>query len=414
LLISPLFVKFGIMLRSLLLIIFLFLRIGAFSQNTFSISGTVRDKTETLPGAGIYVGGYQIATVTNNEGKFIISNLKPGSYDILVQMIGYTPLSKNIVITDKSIVVDLKIVESAVLLKEVVIKPDPDRDYYINFFKQYFIGKTPNAEQCKIMNTNVLLIDADKRAKTVTIKASDFLVIENQALGYRIKYLLELFEYNYNTRILFYAGYPTFEEMKGSKAKQKKWIKNREIAYRGSSLHFLKALYLNKVYEEGFIINKRYQVPNPNRLPDSVIDANVSRLMHGKLDSNENKTTLSGWVKKKREPKTFAFIDRNNVIPDTLAKKFNDNLKIMNFKDELFIIYKNEQETPSFKETSDYLSRPKDLENYQVSIVKMLIAPIHFYANGITYNPRSTLYSGFWSYEKMADAVPIDYVPLKK
>ena len=109
------------MFRVRLLFIFLLLIGHAFAQNTFSISGIVRDKTETLPGAGVYVSGYKIATATNNDGKFVIPNLKPGSYDILVQMIGYLPFSKNIIISDKSVTVDFTIKENTVLLNEVVI-----------------------------------------------------------------------------------------------------------------------------------------------------------------------------------------------------------------------------------------------------------------------------------------------------
>ena len=408
------------MVRALLIITLLLFGNEAFCQNTFSIAGTVRDKVETLPGAGVYISGYKLATVTNNRGKFIIPNLQPGSYDILVQMIGYLPLSKKITITDKAVEVELKLTENSTLLKEVVIKPDPNRAYYLDLFKQFFIGKTPNAEQCKILNTNVLLIDGDTRHQILTVKATDFLVIENQALGYRIKYLLEQFEYNFDTKILFYAGYPSFEEMKGSQNKQNKWIKNREIAYKGSSQHFFRALYQNRINEEGFMINKRYQALNTNRLPDSIIKANIKQLIAGRKEINfsatdsVNNSSLNYWLKEERKPKTFAAIDRTNVLTDTLVNKFNNSLKMIKFKDELFVIYKNELEPPAYVKSSNHQNRPKDLENFQVSVVKMLRSSIYFYVNGTTADPNSTLYSGYWSYEKMADTVPIDYVsPLK-
>jgi hypothetical protein len=401
------------MFKSTLLLLLLCTSLFVYSQNSYTISGIVKDQKETLPGAAVYLAGYKIATVTNNDGKFVIPNLKPGNYDILVQMIGYLPLSKSISITDKSVIVELKLTENSTLLKEVVIKPDPDREYYLNLFKDFFIGKTPNSEKCKIFNTNVLIIDSDKRNRSFRVRATDFLVIENQALGYRIKYLLENFEYSFQTRILFYAGYPTFEDLKGSKSKLKKWQKNREIAYRGSSLHFLQSLYKNSAYEEGFIINKRYYINNPNRLPDSLIDANIKRLMNGKLNSNENPQTLNEWLKKKREPKTLAAINQAKVSVDTLVKKFSDDLKMISFTDDLFVIYKNERETPVYENSSDYQIRPPNLAGHQVSVIKLLKAPIYFYSNGVTYDPMSTLYSGYWAYEKMGDSVPMDYVPLK-
>jgi hypothetical protein len=62
------------------------------AQNLYSITGVVQDKKgETLPGAGIYLSGYTTATVTNNEGRFNLAKLKPGSYEVVVQMMGYLP-----------------------------------------------------------------------------------------------------------------------------------------------------------------------------------------------------------------------------------------------------------------------------------------------------------------------------------
>ncbi|RZK13630.1 MAG: carboxypeptidase-like regulatory domain-containing protein, partial [Flavobacterium sp.] len=51
---------------SFLALLFLFCGINAFCQNTFSISGKVRDDKGGLPGAGVYLSGYKIATVADN------------------------------------------------------------------------------------------------------------------------------------------------------------------------------------------------------------------------------------------------------------------------------------------------------------------------------------------------------------
>ncbi len=402
------------MLSNRLLLLFLFFAGSAFGQSTFSISGSIKDKTEVMIGAGVYLSGYKISTATNADGKFVLANLKPGNYDVLVQMIGYLPLSKNVIITDKSVSIELKLSENTTLLNEVVIKPNPNYARYINLFKAFFIGTTLNASQTKIVNTEVLSIDEDIENHSLTIKASDFLIIENRALGYRIKYLLEQFDYNFGTKVLYYAGYPTFEEMKGRASEQKKWSKNRDIAYNGSAQHFLASLYQNNVIEEGFIIHKRYEFPNPNRLPDSVIKANYKKLLvydkQKKLYRLDTKNdAYAQWQKQNKEPRNTVAIDRSKIYTDTLVKKFNGNLKMINYKDDLFVVYKFEKESAEYENSSYYQSRPTDLRG-QVSVIKMLRAPIYFYANGIVYNPKSTLYSGYWSYEKMADAVPMDYV----
>jgi hypothetical protein len=404
-------------MKSLYIIFILFLCLSGevLAQSGYVISGIIRDKKEVLPGAAVYVSGYKIATVTNGDGKFILPRLAPGNYDILVQMIGYSPYSKNIIISDKPVDVTITLSENTTFLKEVVIKPDPNRLYYLALFKEYFIGQSPNASQCKILNINVLNFHDDKENRTVTATASDFLIIENAALGYRIKYLLESFEYDYRTKIIYYAGHPHFEEMSGSKAKKKKWLRNREVAYNGSVQHFFKSLYHNTVAENGFVINKLGTIPNPSRQPDSLINANIKRLTAGRQGLVNSLTfngsdSLSYWIKQRSLPKIFNTVSRRDVLIDTLVKIQDKDLKKIQFKDALYIIYKNETEDSAYSATGHKQNRPLDVGNFQISVITLLQPSISFYSNGGVFSPRSSLYSGYWAYEKMADMMPMDYI----
>lgn len=401
------------------LILFLCFGIKLFAQDGYVISGVIKDKKEVLPGAAIYVSGYKIATVTNGEGKFVLPKLGPGNYDLLVQMIGYTPYAKNIIISNQSVQVTITLTEKTTLLKEVVIKPNPNRTYYLTFFKDYFIGKTPNSVKCKILNTEVLNFYDDKDASSLTVTASDFLIIENKALGYRLKYLLKNFEYDYKTKIIFFAGNAYFEELKGSKEKKKIWIKNREIAYNGSAKHFFKSLYHNTVAENGFIINKLGTIKNKNRQPDSVINANIKRLTAGQQGLVNTLTfkgndSLSYWIKQRNQPKTFNTINRRGVLIDTLVKKLDNDLKMIQFKDALYVIYKNETESSAYSLSGNQQNRPLDVGNFQISVISLYKPAISFYANGSINDPRSCVYSGYWAYEKIADMVPIDYIITSK
>ncbi|RZK60593.1 MAG: carboxypeptidase-like regulatory domain-containing protein, partial [Pedobacter sp.] len=198
-----------------------------------------------------------------------------------------------------------------------------------------------------------MTFDDDKTAGLLTVKASDFLVIENKALGYKIKYLLQDFEYNYKSKIVYFAGLPSFEDLKGSKSKQKNWSKKRVIAYNGSIQHFFKSLYNNTLAAEGFEINKIADIPNTGRKPDSLINANIKRLTTGQagavnLITFNGNDSLSYWLKQRSQPKTLSALNRKAVDIDTLVKAFNSDLKMMNFKDGLYVIYKNEKEIPSF------------------------------------------------------------------
>ena len=404
------------MFKSLTGFVFLLLlSFSGFAQG-LSISGLVKDKRgETLPGAGIYLSGYKAATVTNNEGKFVLANLKPGNYDVLVEMMGYLPFTKNVILSDKSATVEIILEENAIQLSEVVIRMDPNRERHIDLFKEFFIGKTPNAKKCKLLNPQALDVDFDNNKRLLTVKSNEFLVIENKALGYRLKYLLQYFEYDYNTRIVYYAGLPNFEDLKGSKAKKKAWAKARETAYNGSSQHFFRSLYLGNTKEEGFVINKLAKLKNSSRPSDSMIDANMQRLIrsqHGVVRVGSIASdSLKYWSGVKKMPKEISILNRGDVLTDTLVKQKYTNLKTIHFQDNLYVIYTKERESNDYTNTSGHaISRPLDVPNYQISIVHMMEGPVHFYASGGIFQSKSLLYEGFWAYEKIADMVPMDYI----
>jgi len=411
------------MIKSTILsLLLLLLGCNVFSQNTFSISGKVRDNQGGLPGAGVYLSGYKIATVADNNGNFNLPNLKPGSYDLLVQMVGYLPYSKSVIISDKPVQVDLLLKENTVQLNEVTIRADPNRAKYIKQFTEYFIGITPNSKQCKILNPQVLNVDFDVTKSLLTVKTTEFLIVENKALGYRLKYMLDYFEYNSRTHIIYFSGHPFFEELKASTAKKKKYIEARETAYYGSSQHFFRSLYENRSKEEGFLINKIIKTPNPNRYPENVINENITKIktipektgirkVAGKIDLG----LLEFWTKQKEMPKFIDKFSRADVNPDTLVHDFNENLKWINYTDALCIQYTKEKESLEYSNTGFWIFRPLDVPENEISVVNHTSSyPIRFYANGGIYDSRSMLYEGYWAYEKVGDMVPMDYIPLAR
>lgn len=403
------------MSRFSLFIFFLLIGFTTYAQELYTISGTIQDnKAGALPGAAVYLSGYKIAAVADNDGKFKLSNLKPGNYDVLVQVIGYLPATVNVILSDKSVDIKITLKENVTELKEVVIKPDPDRTYFLNLFKQSFIGATPNAEKCKILNPDVIVLDYDKQRRFLSVTATEMLVIENKALGYRIKYLLQFFENDMRSNTIFFAGHPHFEEMEGSKSQKNRWKKMRDIAYAGSQQHFFKSLYQNKIKEEGFIINKLAKVKNNARPSDSIINAALKkhrRSLNGVIRiGGTTNDSLAYWSQKSREPKFFSTLNRADVRLDTLVKQYYSNLKTINYADALYIIFTKEKETKAYTDLSGFaVSRPLDMPNYQISVAHLQRPPVNFYENGGIFDPRSLLFEGFWAYEKIADMVPMDF-----
>jgi hypothetical protein len=76
-------------------------------------------------------------------------------------------------------------------LGEVVIKSSSEVkdgwDKYGKFFLENFIGSTPNAARCTLMNPEVLKFYLLKKSNKLRVLATDPLQIENKALGYNMR-----------------------------------------------------------------------------------------------------------------------------------------------------------------------------------------------------------------------------------
>jgi hypothetical protein len=83
--------------------------------------------------------------------------------------------------------------------------------------------------------------------------APEPLVIENRALGYRIRYELDHFESSRGAT--YYAGSSQFEELKPAYDREAaRWQRNRRRAYEGSTRHLLASLLAGTQEREGFSV----------------------------------------------------------------------------------------------------------------------------------------------------------------
>ena len=88
------------------------------------ISGTVIDEFgETLVGVQVFVDGTTKGTVTDENGKYSIINLDPGTYTVVFRYIGFATVKveKVQVIVDKTTTVDATLVEEAIEGQEIIV-----------------------------------------------------------------------------------------------------------------------------------------------------------------------------------------------------------------------------------------------------------------------------------------------------
>lgn len=73
--------------------------IGVFAQKQM-VTGIVSDENQSLPGAAVTIEGTKKVIITDSEGRFTISDLKEGQYNLKVSYIGFESKNLNIEIVD--------------------------------------------------------------------------------------------------------------------------------------------------------------------------------------------------------------------------------------------------------------------------------------------------------------------------
>ncbi|RCH53764.1 hypothetical protein DJ568_16125 [Mucilaginibacter hurinus] len=326
-------------------------------RGTFSISGVVKGENgEKMPGTIVFVSGSKYITAADANGVYRLDGLTSGNYELAAKMIGYENFRQTVNVNQKSVLVNITLRVSATLLDEVVIVSQVNRQKYLETFTKYFIGQSANASKCSILNPDVLNFRYQKSDNTLHASADDFLLIENRGLGYRLKYLLNKFEFNYNTELLYYNGSPYFEELIGTGKQIAKWKQNRDVAFNGSVRHFFRSVFNNTLKEEGYAVYE------------------------SKDRDKEKRASISD---------IYSLWDISRV---------NNDFVYVKPKAKLYVLFGREDSG-----TYD----PKAAFG-QSSMLKPLQDSVLIDRNG-SFASKGFLFNGYWSWENVAEMVPVDY-----
>ena len=99
----------------------LFASVTAFSQHKLSGTVTSEYTGEVLIGANVYIKALNLGAVSDMNGKYEITNIPQGTYEITISFVGYLPQSVNILF-NADVVQNFKLKESPVLLQEAVVQ----------------------------------------------------------------------------------------------------------------------------------------------------------------------------------------------------------------------------------------------------------------------------------------------------
>jgi hypothetical protein len=307
-----------------------------------------------IPLANVFVVNSKIGTPTDREGRFELTNVPLGSWEVVASIVGYVPAIKSVRLTDSTALqVVFRLKPRAVQMPSVeVVANDPDEwRRRLKTFSEAFFGSSANSPLCRLLNPEVLDFAFDTETKQLTATAREPMKVENKALGYRFQ-CVSMFS-TVKASSFQFSTFVGFEELKPTDDQElTKWQSNRLKAYYGSKRHFLQSLIRKQAKQEGFTAN-----------------------LLGSSWHQEDLRTPFG----------------SEVDPDTLASPGDTPFeRRLSFIGLLQVVYSRNG-------------------SRQISIIDLQRSSAVIFINGL--NPLGIWTRGYWSLQRAAEMLPVDYEP---
>jgi len=373
---------------------FLLFLLPALVHAQYKITGRVVDSAskKPVPGATVFLADALVIAATTVDGRFTLENVRNGQYGLVVSAVGFGKYKQSVNVHDNVELGDISISLRAVQLHEVrIVRGKNFNKKYYKMFAARFLGATENAKSCSILNPHVLNIRYDDDKDVLTAASDDFLEIQNKALGYKLKYLLENFISDEESQSLYYDGVAAFEQMDGNASRQKKWDLNRVKAYKGSMMHFLRSLIANQMTEEGFTAYKLLRSTISDPAADSIARERIKQYKLLIAQGLPEQQMLAYWRQVSHQTTTLhKLIEKPLKLSNILKKTDQKGIFALTYPFALYIIYNKDNV-------------------YRESVITFKTDYTLFDLNGHILNPESVFIEGSWSNNRIADSLPIDY-----
>jgi|GEM_PF-2744025 len=355
------------------------------AQSTrLSIHGRLLNRRNDHPihYANVFLAGTIWGTTSLKNGDFTVENVPPGRYTLVIGMMGYKLVTKTVILkTVDAYLPAIKLKAKVIQTQGVTISAEEHLKWQkqLKRFTQAFIGYTPRAAQCRILNPLVLNFKEDR--KTFTATASEALQIRNLALGFDIKLYLDQFEWKKNNNVLI-QSYTHFTYRDTSDIEiMAAWQRAREEAYAGSQHHYLRSLAAGQVYSQGF----------------------------------ECYTLTDHPARQRRH------IIRQAIDADTLCFHIPGDNQAMIFQPRYMQIIYNKINEPDYmhrlrrrkgiRPSALVTHTSSDIIKHPTSLLISRASPQSLHKSGTLNNPSLMETSGFWGWMRIADMLPLNYLP---
>lgn len=341
---------------------------------TGTVTGVVKDAEtgETLPFCNVFVNNTTIATVTDMDGKYTLSDLEPGPLEIGFSFIGYIAETKKITLNaGGTSTVNLNMKPFAQELSDVEIKASRDKAWErdLRKFENLFLGNDEIASKSTIENPWVIDFPESEEKNTFRAAADIPIEITNNYLGYKITFnLQDFFDSPTNYRI---AGAARFEEMvPESEAQRTTWENHRAEVYRKSPQNMFRAIITGEQEKEGFYLygDKPGGSPSMNMRSDIFANEIGKSVIPYKPDQLVTSTDKPGEY-------------------------------LINMKGRIEIHYQK-----GYSQVNTYKDAP-----YPVSWLEVNKNTVRVKENGMVMNPQDLVFSGDMDRKRISTLLPLDY-----
>ncbi|HDL19326.1 MAG TPA: GWxTD domain-containing protein [Bacteroidetes bacterium] len=349
-----------------LIIVFFLLPVQSSAQEKkvkATLSGRITDAIGKLPleNVDLFFDNTTIGDVSDKDGRYEIKNIPPGRYTLIVSLIGYkvekVPLE---VVTSKKLVRNFQLQIKIFQFQPLEVTAEKAKGWKKNLkrFVKLFIGTSQFAGQCEIINPEVL--DFSNVSGSFLAAADTPLEIDNRALGYRIRFILDGFKVANNE--LSYYGQTRFKKKTPRDEKERlQWQKNRQTAYMGSMRHFLASVLKGRSKMEGFI---------------------VSRLVESQKEKREK---APGMIVK---------------TPITIKKGALPLERVLSFSGRLQVEYTHERAEAGYLDGRE-----------QLSWIELTGSSVIADTGGNLLYRNAIKRFGYWAWKRIGDMLPMDFVP---
>ena len=387
-----------------------FLLLLGIGQRGFSqpeiLQGKLLDEAtgEPLAYASVYYNNTTIGTQSDLNGRFTVPFIGV-NVDLVVSYVGYETINFKIAERYAQQILVFKVRPKANDIAGVSVVSKRSKTWYKNLevFKQHAIGQSSFANQCRILNPEVLQFSYDTATLTMKASTNDLLKIEHPAFGFQINYSLTNYEYNVLTHIFVITGYPYFEPMKGNSGQEKRWKDNQMKAYRGSFLHFMHSVQQRNLVEEGFEVRRMERVPNPAYIPTPKTQNAAKALKKMPLYQAINMNNPYQQAISQSEQERFIDKVEDKPIQYSDFLMQDSTGTFLKFKNFLQVTYKNPEPTWSRLPVAP-----------PVSLLFLNKETIELDATGRVIDPSNVMVEGFWASQLLGDILPFNFKPDKE